>query len=403
MTSLTSESFHVDRDIRQASSLPASSFASHEVLQRERDTVFCESWLMAPETGHDSNTPGLLASLQQAKSYHPIEVLERPLYLHRSADGALRCFSNVCTHAWYPVVTKPGRGNVITCGQHGRRFDCHGRFVSQPSFGDMPNFPRACDHLDPIPLAQWRNLCFVCLGKPRFDFARIIAPLSASLERLPIEDFRRVPHENEVRHVDGNWKQHAWNFMDKFHVPFIHRGPNGLIDQLDYTRYNTELYDHAALQWAWAKNPEHGFDPELLPDRFRDPSGSGKRVLALWWFLYPNLALNFYPWGLSLNRYEPVFDDPKTTRFVWHHYVMDEAKYARRDRIWQNQRVDQEDVVAMALVRRGIESGWAKRGRFAPGDEAGPHWFHRTTFEHLFGDDHPPRRQKGQRAARQGN
>ena len=159
-----------------------------------------------------------------------------------------------------------------------------------------------------------------------------------------------------------------------------------MVDLLDYRTYQTELYDHASLQWAWAKNPDYGFDPDHLPERFRDTSGKGRRVIALWWFVFPNLTLNFYPWGLSINLYEPLNDDPTKTKFVWQHYVMDEKKYQDCESVWQNTKVDNEDVLAMNLVRKGIQSGFAPRGRFAPEEEAGPHWFHRTVFEHLFSE-----------------
>ena len=62
----------------------------------------------------------------------------------------------------------------------------------------------------------------------------------------------------------------------------------GLADAIDLKSYATELYPGTALQWAYAKDPSHGFDPKLLPDRFRD---SKRRVFALWWFVFPNLTL----------------------------------------------------------------------------------------------------------------
>ena len=50
--------------------------------------------------------------------------------------------------------------------------------------------------------------------------------------------------------------------------------------------------------------PEDGFAPAQLPERLRDPDR--RRVFALWWFVWPNLTFNFYPWGLSVNVYQPV-------------------------------------------------------------------------------------------------
>jgi choline monooxygenase len=194
---------------------------------------------------------------------------------------------------------------------------------------------------------------------------------------MPLRSFRRKAHADEVREVPGNWKLHAWNYMDTFHIPFIHRAPGGLSDAIDLASYRTELYDGCALQWAYARRAEDGFDPELLAARFQDPAHPEKRVFALWWFLAPNLTLNFYPWGLSVNVYEPVGGAPDRTRFVWQHLVVDERKYEAREDRWHLAKVDAEDVAALTQVRLGAASGFAPRGRFAPGVEAGPHWFHR--------------------------
>lgn len=132
---------------------------------------------------------------------------------------------------------------------------------------------------------------------------------------------------------------------------------------------------------GYAGNPEHGFEPDQLPARFAQP---GRRVFALWWFVFPNLTLNFYPWGLSINVYMPVPDRPDRTRFEWYHFVLDEERYGRRDDVWLNHQVDAEDVDAMRQVSRGLRSGLAPRGRFAPGHETGPHWFHRLIYETAF-------------------
>ena len=81
----------------------------------------------------------------------------------------------------------------------------------------------------------------------------------------------------------------------------------------------------------------------------------------------------------------PVPGKPDRTLFLWYHYVLDEAKYEQRDSIWLNRQVDAEDVDAMSQVLRGVRSGLAPRGRFAPVQEAGPHWFHRLVYTSAFG------------------
>jgi len=104
-------------------------------------------------------------------------------------------------------------------------------------------------------------------------------------------------------------------------------------------------------------------------------------VFALWWFVFPNLALSFYPWGLSVNVYQPVPERPDTTRFVWYQFAFDRDKHAERDRRWLSSQVDAEDVDALAQVSRGLRSGLAPRPRFAPEHEQAVHWFHRKVAE----------------------
>jgi choline monooxygenase len=365
-------------DIARAETLPPSAFTDPAFLERELRTIFARCWLLAPPADGDA-TRSLTDLLREPDSHAPITILGEPVLLRRDGANALRAFPNVCTHAWHTLAQGPGRGRTVACPQHGRSFDGAGRCVAQRGFSPetVPGFPRPCDHLRELSLGTLGPLAFLCLGEPARPLESVLAPVRASLGSLPLEALRARPHGEEVREVEGNWKLHAWNFMDTFHIPYIHRAPGGLADAIDLASYRTELHEDAALQWAHARNPEDGFDPALLPARFRDPAHPERRVFALWWFLFPNATLNFYPWGLSVNGYEPVPGKPDRTRFVWQHFVQDEAKYARREERWLSAKVDGEDVAALRQVRRGAASRFAPRGRFAPGSEAGPHWFHR--------------------------
>lgn len=372
----------VHEDIAQAETLPPEAFHSREWLERELATIFRSSWLLVPERASselrdDARSVADLAARRGSRA--PFSLLDRPLFLQRDWEGALRAFPNVCTHAWHTLVQGPERQRTITCPQHGRQFECDGKFLSQPGFEKSPSFPREADHLAAFPVAEWRRFLFVALGASRVALEEALAPVTESVSKLRFEEWPRRALAGEAREVPGNWKHHAWNYMDSLHIPYVHRKPGGLADALDLASYRTELYDHAALQWAYAKDPAAGFDPALLPDRFRDPAG--RRVLALWWLVWPNVTLNFYPWGLSVNVYQPVPARPDRTLFLWYHFVADEAKYVKRDEIWFLKDVDAEDVDAVSQVARGVASGFAVRGRFAAGAEAGPHWFHRKVAQ----------------------
>jgi choline monooxygenase len=392
---LNESEFRVDADISRAESLPASAFTDPSFLAHELRTLFSTSWLFVPQRASSDlrDDPRSLADLVRRRGARaPTSLLDRPLFLQRDWKGRLRAFPNVCTHAWHTLVAGPERERVIVCPQHGRRFDTAGKFQSQPGFdARMKGFPRECDDLVSMPVHEWGDWLFACLGTPSASAGQVLAPVRRSLGNLPIDRLRRRPAAAEVRELAGNWKQFGWNYMDSLHIPYIHSRPGGLSEAIDVDSYRTELHPDAALQWAYARDPAHGFDPALLPARFR--SGT-KRVFALWWFVFPNLTLNVYPWGVSVNAYMPVPRDPQRTLFLWYHWAWDETKYARRDDVWQLKAVDDEDVDALSQVARGVTSGFAPRGRFAPDLEAGPHWFHRRVYETVFGGASAARRTK---------
>jgi len=379
---LSMKDFFVDPNIGRAESLPASAFVDLEFLELELGTIFAQTWQLAPRESNSQNGPAALKdSLQKTGSRVPFNLLGQPFFLQRGQEGSLNCFPNVCTHAWHPLVGPSSEGGAIICPQHGRQFDNEGRFVAQAGFEKMEGFPRKSDNLRNLHVEEWGPWIFVSTGEPLASFREFVEKLQQSIHGIRLESLRRQRVDSEVREVEGNWKQHAWNYMDNFHIRFVHKGPGGLADAIDLSSYRTELYKFSALQWAYARDEENGFAHRLLADRFRDPKDPSKRVFALWWFIFPNTTLNFYPWGVSVNVYMPIPGKPDKTLFLWYHYALDEDKFRHRNNTWLNEQVDAEDIEAISLVSAGAKSGFAPRGRFAPNEETGPHWFHRLVYE----------------------
>ena len=51
---------------------------------------------------------------------------------------------------------------------------------------------------------------------------------------------------------------------------------------------------------------------------------AGKRIAAYYWWLFPNLMLNFYPWGLSINLVNP--NGCTKTVVKYHGLIADQTK-----------------------------------------------------------------------------
>ena len=116
---------------------------------------------------------------------------------------------------------------------------------------------------------------------------------------------------------------------------------------------------------------------------FDPPRGSpdhGERVAAYYWWIFPNLMLNFYPWGLSVNLVQPA--GPSRTRVAFRSYVgnattLEEGAGGALDR------VEAEDEAIVEAVQRGMRSRLYRGGRYSPTRERGVHHFHRLLAEFL--------------------
>ena len=87
--------------------------------------------------------------------------------------------------------------------------------------------------------------------------------------------------------------------LEGFHIPFVHKDLN---EVLDYNIYKTEVYDHCNLQIGYSEDDTDVFN---LP---KDHLDYGKNVAAYYYWVFPNMMFNFYPWGLSINIVKPISD-----------------------------------------------------------------------------------------------
>ena len=99
-------------------------------------------------------------------------------------------------------------------------------------------------------------------------------------------------------------------------------------------------------------------------------------------FLVPNLMLNFYAWGLSVNVVRPLA--PDRTKVSYLTYVADESRLDRGAGAALD-RVEREDEAVVEAVQRGIGSRLYERGRYSPTREQGVHHFHRLLAAALDG------------------
>ncbi len=357
--------FEIDPDIRRASTLPAEVYRDPAIHRRQVDRLF-------PRTWHVVARDEEVAERGRCVPFTLLPgCLDEPLVLTRDDEGA-RCLSNVCTHRGNLVVNAPCTQQTLRCRYHGRRFSLDGRFAHMPEFEGVADFPSKRDDLPRIPLESFGPLLF-CALDPHASLAECMAPLRERLAGLPLDRARFDPKTSRDYTVDANWALYCDNYLEGFHVPFVHPG---LTETLDYGSYTTETFPHGSLQVGIAKEGEPAFE---LPREHRD---FGRRVAGYYYWLFPCTMINAYPWGLSVNVVRPMSVDRTLVAF-WS-FVWDASKREKGAGA-DLHRVELEDEEVVCAVQRGVRSRLYQRGRYSPTREAGVHHFHRLLAPYLGG------------------
>jgi choline monooxygenase len=361
-----SRTFFIDPDIRKAATLPSSFYRDPAVFEALKDQVFYRSWQWI---GDDR-------ALEDTPCAHPFVLLsgflDEPVVLTRDATGAVHCLSNVCTHRGNLVAVRSGKARKLICGYHGRRFGMDGTFEHMPEFEKALAFPTPCDDLPRFPLRRWGPFLFAGLN-PSFDLQEVIDGMQERVGFLPLASLKEDTGRNKDYMIRAHWALYCDNFLEGFHIPFVHEDLNKV---LSYGNYETVLYRHFNLQIGYAEGEEAVFD---FPEGHMD---YGKKVAAYYFWVFPNTMFNFYPWGVSVNLVQPLGTD--RTKVLFRTYVLDASRLDQGAGTGLD-KVEMEDEEVVEGVHRGIRSRFYKAGRFSPTREQGVHHFHSLLAEFLDG------------------
>ena len=330
-----------------ATALPARFYAGPEMAATDRSTIFDRSWQLV---AHVSQLRGI--------GDHVVANLAGlPVIAVRGADGTVRVMHNVCRHRAGPIAQCDGlAAKALRCRYHGWTYTLEGQLRSAPEMKGAQGFDVADVSLPQLAVKVWQGLVFAAVDEANApDFEAFVAGIDARLGTdRGLEHYGG--HHRASYDIACNWKVYVDNYLEGYHVPFVHPGLNRL---LDYRSYRTELSRWHSLQWSPLES-----DPALY--------GNGD---ALYYWLWPNTMLNILPGRLQTNTVVPLGVD--RCRVVFDSYYADAGDAARRDAdLAFSDEVQHEDIGICEDVQRGMASGSYVPGRLNPLRETGVHHFH---------------------------
>ena len=343
----------VNADIRLAKTLPSEFYTDEAHFEAQRN-AFRTTWQFMGASSQFMSTVSPLPHLDA--------LLSEPLVRTNDGDEA-RVLSNVCTHRGMVMCHEETDKKTLQCPYHGRTFGCDGRMKHMPGFEEALNFPTAADHLPVFHHANWNGFEFMSVGA-EVDLDAVLQPVHDRIGWF-LNGLEYDAARDRDWDIAAHWMLYVDNYLEGFHIPFVHPELN---DALAKDGYATECFEHGVLQIGLAAEGEVCFDlPEDSPDH-------GKNIAAYYWWIYPNMMFNVYPWGVSVNIVIPT--SVETTRVLFRSYVK------RADLLAQGagaelDKVELQDQFVVENCMKGMRSSAYERGRYSPTHEQGVHHFHR--------------------------
>jgi choline monooxygenase len=333
-----------DAELPVKHGLPGEAYTSDAFLQAEFATLFRDNWIFV----------ACAHQLPRAGDVVPVEVAGLPLFVVRDADDEIRAFHNVCRHRNLKLVDAPGNcGKLLRCPYHSWSYDLCGALKNAPYFGggmrDLPGgFEPAGHGLLPVHCETWHDWIFVSLAAEPLAFESFLAPLKRHLGGVNVTDY--VPVATlDFGEVACNWKLLMENFIEPYHVQFVHQSTTA--QPLD--DHYTVIDEHCV-----------GCVVELSEEQVANAKPGALGVTSHYLTLFPMFIMGTYqPDQLGIYLHQPIAPGrTRQTRVIYTHRDSNysEERVCALKELWR--RVHLEDHAMCLRMQQGRQSPMAADG-----------------------------------------
>jgi choline monooxygenase len=377
-----------------ATTLLPAAYHDADFHDLEREHLWRTSWVAVGYT-EEVNRPGNAIVR---------EVAGRSVVILRDREGELRAFLNVCRHRAAQLVARDCElGKRIRCPYHAWAYGLDGECLGTPLFegSDIPldqrdmfdmshvkEFDRADYGLLPVGVAAWGFLLFVCLDDTTPPLSEWLGDLPDRLDGYRFEQWR-AQAKKDYR-VAANWKLIAENFMEYYHLPWVHPELMKVSRMQDHYRFQGP-----GMYTGMTTNPVSRDENSVWVD-LPPCEGLPEEHLAAGRFmlLFPNVALSVLPNHAFVIMLQPAGPDTTVERTVLltHPDAMSQPEstdaLAKLHAFWDH--VNLEDVEIVERVQAGISIPEYPGGRMCYRFEEPLHRFQNMVIDRMVGVERIP-------------
>ena len=328
--------------------LSASAYVDKSFFLKESQTIFSDNWVFVGYK-HELSTVGDVL---------PIKVAGQPIVLVKNTKEEIVAFHNVCSHRCVTLVDKPKNvRKIISCPYHAWSYDLDGKLLASPHFGGTnnhtpDNFNINENGLKSVRIYVWYDWIFINLNNNAPEFEKYAAPLINQLKDVDLKNIKAVA-TLDFGEINTNWKFLIENFIEPYHVQFVHKKTT-----------SQPLSDHYTILDGVCYGSGVDMDEE-------DSSSDNLAVTSKYLSLFPNFIIGtYFPGQLGVYLNTPIsVDRTKQKRIIYTTAGNELAKSEiekQKDLWWK---VHKEDHEICERLQDGRYSSVAESGGLLS-----PHW-----------------------------
>ena len=345
----------------KSASLSKDRYISEDFMQSEWEGIWTKAWLFA----------GLESDILEPGDFFIYDIGRESIVITRNDENEISAFYNVCQHRGNKIVTlESGSFSKVSCPYHGWTYGLDGTLEHVP---DRELFKEGvpCEEksLKPVKVSVWAGLVFINMDENSSSLETFLGPIVDQLKPYKFEKMNLVKHQT-VSLLETNWKTVRDNFLEQYHVDFIHPQHASFVDCCDAENDLWPFGHTRTMVTSPVVNPRYSTPDEppefmkdylkglrLNPDDFhgkvpeiRKAIQKQKRVIGdelgfdfseftddqvsdvLQYDIFPNIFMTIHPERLWIFGPKPHHSDPNKCSFTkWSfqipsHQVRDESK-----------------------------------------------------------------------------
>ena len=380
--------------VELASTLLPDAYTSPEFFALEQERVLASSWVAVGTTSQLARSGACLVA----------RVAGRSVLVTRTRAGELRAFHNVCRHRatqlLAPDAEHVGKGDRIRCPYHAWTYDLDGTCLGTPLFdgSDIPEgqeaifdtstakgFDRADYGLLPVSVDTWGFLVFVSLEADPAPLRTQLGDLPARFADYRLEEW--LPQRRRTYDVAANYKLVGENFMEYYHLPWVHPELSKVSKFSDHYRWQGPGLYTGMTTTPVSRNTDTGGWDGLPP---LSTLGAADADAGRFVWLFPTTALVVLPNHAFVLFNRPVAADRtvETAVLLAHPESLADPE-AAEDGIEQLAKfwdlVNTQDLEIVERVQQGIENPAYRGGRMCFRFEEPLHRFQNMIIDHMVG------------------